>query len=614
MLFFDAWLIVLVIFLSFYLRLGYWYFPQSNLIYLILISPIIAIPIFIKFGLYRSIIRFLGFKALWIIVNAVTLYSLVWGILLFIIPFEGIFPRSVIIINWFLSLLFVGGLRIVAHWILTKERGLKDRRQLGINCKKVIIYGAGDAGMQLTSALVLSHEYNPIGFIDDSKELQGNVIAGLNIYSANEISNLINKYNVDEILVAIPSASRARQLEIVSKLELFRVTVRMLPGVAELAEGKVSVGDLRIVSIQDLLGRPKVFPNKQLLDKNILGKVVLVTGAGGSIGSEICRQIVRLKPKALILYEISEFALYTIEKELSKINNYSIDVYPLLGSILNKARLLSVLKKFRVNTIYHAAAYKHVPIVELNITEGVDNNIFGTLNCVKASIEYNIETFVLISSDKAVRPTNTMGATKRVAELILQAMASKQSVTKFSMVRFGNVLDSSGSVIPLFKQQIKEGGPITVTDINISRYFMLIPEAVELVIQAGAMSSGGDVFVLDMGEPVKIKELAEKLVRLSGLKVKDKINPDGDIEIKYIGLRPGEKLFEELLLGDNVSNTDNSKIMRAEEDMIAWDKLELILEELINAVNDNDNEKLQELLKKLVPDFNPQFKIKDSLD
>ena len=387
----------------------------------------------------------------------------------------------------------------------------------------------------------------------------------------------------------------------------------MLPGVAELAEGKVSIGDLREVSIKDLLGRDVVDANKELLGKNITNKTVVVTGAGGSIGSELCRQIVFLKPKALILYEMSELALYTIEKEISNIGIHSLDIYPVLGSVNNKARLSNVFKRFDVDTIYHAAAYKHVPMVEFNNTEGVDNNIFGTLNCAQAAIESGVETFVLISTDKAVRPTNTMGATKRSAELILQALSAKQSGTKFTMVRFGNVLGSSGSVIPLFRQQIKDGGPVTVTDENMVRYFMMIPEAVELVIQAGAMGTGGDVFVLDMGKPVRIDDLAKKMIRLSGLEVKDESNPDGDIEIKYTGLRPGEKLYEELLIGDNVSDTDNPLIMRAQEDMLAWDDLEPILNDLQIAITGCDQKKLRELLIQIVPGFKPQCEITDVL-
>ena len=608
----DYILLVLVSLLAFSIRLGYWYFPQDDLIWVIFGAPVIASIIFVRFGLYRAVIRYIGFKALWAIVQAVSLYALAWGIIGFMVAVEGI-PRSVILINWILSLLAIGGLRVVARWLLTREGGLKSGTQSSGACKKVLVYGAGDAGIQLVSALSHSSEYNPVGFIDDSNELQGNQIRGLNIYSINSVESVINKLKVDEVLIAMPSASRTKRLDIINTLEPYPVLVRMLPGVAELAEGKISIGDLREVSIKDLLGRESVEANKDLLGKNITNKVVVVTGAGGSIGSELCRQIVFLKPKALILYEMSELALYSIEKELSNIGIYSIDIYPILGSVNNKTRMTNVFKRFGVDTIYHAAAYKHVPMVEFNNTEGVDNNIFGTLNCAQVAIDVGVETFVLISTDKAVRPTNTMGATKRSAELVLQALAAKQSATKFTMVRFGNVLGSSGSVIPLFKQQIKAGGPVTVTDVNMIRYFMTIPESVELVIQAGAMGLGGDVFVLDMGKPVKIDDLAKKMIRLSGLEVKDDAHPEGDIEITYTGLRPGEKLYEELLIGDNVSHTDNPLIMRAREELLTWDELEPILNNLQTAIQDCDQHKLRELLIELVPGFKPQCEISDIL-
>ena len=387
--------------------------------------------------------------------------------------------------------------------------------------------------------------------------------------------------------------------------------MRTVPGLTDIAQGKVKIDDLLQVSIKDLLGRKSVEPNESLLGKNITNKTVVVTGAGGSIGSELCRQITLLKPKALILFEINELALYSIDKELNTLHSHSFEIYPILGSVNNKNRLKNLFNRFDVDTVYHAAAYKHVPMVELNNTEGVYNNIFGTLNCASAAIDSGVKNFVLISTDKAVRPTNTMGATKRVAELILQSLSVKQNVTKFSMVRFGNVLNSSGSVIPLFKKQIIEGGPVTVTDKKIIRYFMTVTEAVELTIQAGAMATGGDVFVLDMGKPVKIQELAEKMIRLSGLKVKDEINPDGDIEIKYTGLRPGEKLYEELLIGDNVTKTDNPLIMRAKEEMTTWDDLKNMLDELHNLNDGFDHENLRKILIKIVPAFNPQTEIND---
>ena len=621
MLLVDSMLLVSILLASFSIRLGYWYFPQDDLIWVVLGAPVVASIIFVRFGLYRAVIRYIGFKALWTVVQAVSLYALVWGVIGFMVAVDGI-PRSVILINWMLSLLAIGGVRIAARFLLSNnvkfsifnfEFNGNGNGNGNSNERRVLVYGAGDAGVQLIGALAHSDEYHPVGLIDDSKELQGRYISGLSVYSVDAIEKLIIKLKVDEILIAMPSASRAKRLAIISTLEPYPVHVRMLPGVAELAQGKVSVGDLREVSIKDLLGRDLVEANKDLLGKNITDKVVVVTGAGGSIGSELCRQIVFLEPKVLILFEMSELALYTIEKELSNIGIYSLDIYPILGSVNNKARLDNVFKQFDVDTIYHAAAYKHVPMVEFNNTEGVNNNIFGTLNCAQAAIDANVETFVLISTDKAVRPTNTMGATKRSAELVLQALSANQTGTKFSMVRFGNVLGSSGSVIPLFKQQIKAGGPITVTDKDIIRYFMTISEAVELVIQAGAMGTGGDVFVLDMGEPVRIHDLAVKMIHLSGLEVKDESHPDGDIEIKYTGLRAGEKLYEELLIGDNVSETDNPLIMRAQEEMLAWDELKLVLDELNGAIESCDHEKLRKLLIKIVPDFKPQCEISDIL-
>lgn len=619
MLFADSVALVLILLASFSIRLGYWYYPESDLVWVIFGAPVVASIIFVRFGLYRAVIRYIGFKALWAIVQAVSLYALVWGAIGFMVATDGI-PRSVILINWVLSLLAIGGVRIFARALLSENTNFKflmfnfelNGKSQG-DKKRVLVYGAGDAGVQLVSALSHSSEYNPVGFVDDLKELQGNQITGLNVYSIDAIEGVISKLRVDEVLIAMPSASRTKRLDIINILESYPVLVRMLPGVAELAEGKVSIGDLREVSIKDLLGRELVEANKDLLGKNITNKVVVVTGSGGSIGSELCRQIVLLKPKALILYEMSELALYSIDKELSNIGMHSLDIYPILGSVNNKTRLSNVFKRFGVDTIYHAAAYKHVPMVEFNNAEGVDNNIFGTLNCAQAAIDTGVKTFVLISTDKAVRPTNTMGATKRSAELVLQALSAKQSDTKFTMVRFGNVLGSSGSVIPLFKQQIKVGGPVTVTDVNMVRYFMTIPEAVELVIQAGAMGLGGDVFVLDMGKPVRIDDLAKKMIRLSGLEVKDESNPDGDIEIKYTGLRPGEKLYEELLIGDNVSETDNPLIMRAQEEMLAWDELEPILNDLQIAITNCDQKKLRELLIQIVPGFKPQCEITDVL-
>ena len=627
----DFILLIVILFLSYSIRLDYWYYPTDDTIRLILLAPIIGVPIFAKLGLYQSVIRYIDLKALWSLVQAVSLYALIWSVVGFLMQADilkergfdvGTIPRSVIIINWLLAIFVIGGIRISARFILSENIKLsifnyefKDKKNNVESGKsRVLIYGAGRAGVQLSLALTNSSQFYPVGFIDDNKELQGNSISGLNVYSVNDIEDLINTLKVQEVLIAIPSASRSDRFSIIDKLERYPVVVRMLPGLTDIAQGKVKIDDLLQVSIKDLLGRESVDPNESLLGKNITDKTVIVTGAGGSIGSELCRQIVLLKPKTLILFEINELALYSIDKELNQINNeYSLNIYPMLGSVNNKDRLKNIFKNFEVDTIYHAAAYKHVPMVEFNNAEGVDNNIFGTFNCATAAIDSGVKNFVLISTDKAVRPTNTMGATKRVAELILQAFSVKQNTTTFSMVRFGNVLGSSGSVIPLFKKQIIDGGPVTVTDKEIIRYFMTVTEAVELTIQAGAMSTGGDVFVLDMGKPVKIKELAEKLIRLSGLKVRDETHPNGDIEIKYTGLRAGEKLYEELLIGDNVSKTENSLIMRAKEDMLSWEELKLILDKLFLANDSYDLKTVRELLIELVPGFVPESKISDIL-
>ena len=602
----DSVFLICAVLLSFSLILNDWHWPENiNSLIVIFSAPIVAIPVFLKFGLYQVIIRSIGFKSIWIIVKSISLYVFIWGVFWLTVASENI-TYSIILINWMLSLLFISGSRVFIRWLI-----LKNKRSL--KCKNVIIYGAGSAGKQLLVTLVHSDKYNPVSFIDDNSEMYKCFIDGLKVFSLDDLEYLIDDNNVTAVLLAMPSISHIRHNEIISLLESYSVSVLSLPDVSELKECRVKITDLHEISIKDLLGRDFVTANKELLSLNILGKVVMVTGAGGSIGSELCRQILLLKPKVLILYELNEFALYVIDKELLDLGIVDIEVLSILGSINNTKRLSRIFKKFGVQTIYHAAAYKHVPMVEFNNSEGVSNNIFGTLNCAKTAISERVENFVLISTDKAVRPTNTMGATKRFAEMILQALSKEQNKTRFTMVRFGNVLDSSGSVIPLFKKQIKEGGPITVTDAEIIRYFMTIPEAVELVIQAGAMGKGGDVFVLDMGKPIRISDLARKMIHLSGLQVKDNSNPNGDIEIKYIGLRPGEKLYEELLIGDTALDTDNPMIMRAQEDMLTWNDLRLILDDLKVTIDNDDQKELRKLLIKAVPEFKPQCEIKDLL-
>jgi FlaA1/EpsC-like NDP-sugar epimerase len=607
MLFFDFFAVIGSLFAAFSIRLGYFYYPtgDNNLLLLMIASPILALPIFASFGMYREVIRYVGFNALWHINQAATLYAILWGLVSFMIDVEGI-PRSVILINWLVVIIVIGSSRFFARWLLSESiinSGLFQKTD-------VVIYGAGSAGRQLSTALKESGDYRPVAFIDDASEVYHHSINGLVVYSQDDLVDLIKKYNIKEVLLAIPTLTRNRRNEIINSLAPFPLIVRSLPSVSELAQGKVKVNDLLEIDLRDLLGREPVKPNPLLLKTNIFKKVVLVTGAGGSIGSELCRQIVSLQPKRLVLYDISESSLYEIEQELLNIGAANVEILPVIGSVLDKNRMEYICNYYVVKTIYHAAAYKHVPLVEFNQSQGVLNNSIGTMMAAKAAISSNVETFVLISTDKAVRPTNVMGASKRVAELILQALDSEYHDTCFTMVRFGNVLDSSGSVIPLFKKQIEAGGPVTVTHSNIVRYFMTIPEAVELVIQAGAMSRGGEVFVLDMGEPIRIYDLAVKMIQLSGLVLRDEKNPKGDIEIKCTGLRPGEKLYEELLLNGKFSPTENKLIKRAEEDMIDWDQLEPMLtkiEEASTNINKfSDNERIYESLKQVVSQFNPQ--------
>jgi FlaA1/EpsC-like NDP-sugar epimerase len=609
MLFFDALLIIAILIASFSMRLGDFFWPQNEFQYLVFFAPLIAIPIFIKFGLYRAIVRYIGFKALWVIVQAVSLYALVWGVLVLLSGVQGV-PRSVILINWTLGMLLIGGSRIIGRWWFSDKK-IDSVNKLDSR-KNVLVYGAGSAGIQLATALTYSQELNPVAFIDDEITLSNHQIMGLKVYSSSNLKELVSSMKIQEVLLAIPSASRERRNEIINNLAPNPVLVRTVPGISELAQGKLKIDDLNIVSINDLLGRDPVPPNHDYLRSDIADKVVMITGAGGSIGSELCRQIIELNPKIVVLFEQNEFALYSLEQELIS-KAFNTEIIPILGSVLDSKQIERVCKKFEVKTIYHAAAYKHVPMIELNNFSGIENNIFGTLSCAEAAVKSNVRTFVLISTDKAVRPTNIMGATKRLSEMILQSLSKKHSgkKTNFAMVRFGNVLDSSGSVIPLFKKQIKSHGPVTVTDPEIIRYFMTIPEAAQLVIQAGSMSKGGDVFVLDMGEPVKILDLAKKMIHLSGLSVKDINNPNGDIEILFTGLRPGEKLYEELLIGGNVLETEHKLIMRANEEMLPWPELEPILKKLKNCIEHNDYEGARKTLIQAVPEYLPEENISD---
>jgi FlaA1/EpsC-like NDP-sugar epimerase len=615
----DVFLSVVALWAAFSLRLGEWYSPSGSQWLLFLINPLIAVPIFVRLGLYHAIIRYIGGQVLWVISQAVTASSFAFALLVFYGNI-AVIPKTVPIINWLILLLLVGGSRFIARWWIADAYARKGG-DIAKDCfsKKVIIYGAGNAGMQLVSALICARELKPVAFIDDDKHLHRKKVHGLRIYPMSSLAYLVERYDVTDLLLAIPSATRGRRKDIIRLLEPYPVHVRTIPRMTDIAQGKIKFDELQEIDISDLLSRDSVEPDQQLLHANITQKVVMVTGAGGTIGSELCRQIITLKPSKLILLELNEFALYSDQKELNhKLSLSDIDhqfeIIPLLGSVSDSPRVNKICKTFRVQTIYHAAAYKHVPLVEQNPTEAIKNNIYGTLTIAQAAIKNDVETFVLISTDKAVRPTNTMGATKRFAELILQALSLKNDHrTRFTMVRFGNVLGSSGSVIPLFREQIARGGPVTVTDARILRYFMTITEAAQLVLQAGAMGQGGDVFVLDMGEPIRIIDLAKRMIHLSGLEIKDDTHPNGEIEISFTGLRPGEKLFEELLIGNNISETAHCRIMRAEEEIIPLYQLNQQLDQLKQAINDGDLNLMRQILTQSISGFIPQCEVSDFL-
>jgi UDP-N-acetylglucosamine 4,6-dehydratase len=624
MVFTDVVIVLASLWLSFVLRLGQAsYFPESPLLWVFAIAPVLAIPIFIRFGLYRAIVRYIGFRALWVVVKAVSLYVLIWGLCLLLSGVEGV-PRSVIVIHWMMAVLWVGSSRMIARWYFSSEK-IHNPYTSGVGSethqKHVVIYGAGAAGVQLATALFFSPRFRPVAFIDDNASLRGHQVNGLRVHPFSHLSRLIEKMGITDVLLALPSTSRIRRKEIISLLEPYPLHVRTLPSMDKLAEGDITIEDIREVEVADLLGRDAVEPNQSLFSANIREKVVMVTGAGGSIGSELCRQIIKSQPTRLVLFEQSEYALYAITQEMNAQLHHNVQseeklrvpVVPILGSILDQSRVEQVCRTFGVDTIYHAAAYKHVPMVEMNPLAGVYNNVIGTYRLALAAVACSVQSVVLISTDKAVRPTNTMGASKRFAELILQAFSQDSATDKpcFSMVRFGNVLGSSGSVVPLFRKQIRQGGPVTVTDPKIIRYFMTIPEAAQLVIQAGAMAEGGDVFVLDMGEPVRILELARRMIRLSALEVLDEDNPKGDIEIVFTGLRPGEKLYEELLIGAETLPTDHARIMRAREKILPMDQLKTYIHTVTKLIDNKDPEGLREVLQQVVEEFEPQCGVED---
>lgn len=576
----------------------------QNWLYFAFLVPL-SIIFYIKLGVYRSYQRFFGAKSILVTLLAITLsfLSLVVAGLYF---GQAVSPLVAFLYFVFLSLL-TGATRIALRLFYSLVASASK--------KQVLIYGAGEAGRQLAKSLVSSPEYHVVGFLDDDEALQNYYFDGLKVHSASSLSQLIEKYHVERVLLAMPSAPRGVKKRILERLEQYPVKVKTIPGVVDLVEGDAQISEVKDVEIEDLLGRDPVPPKQDLFEANIKGKVVFVSGAGGSIGSELCRQIIKNKPASLLLFEISEYALYAIEGELNetiKRENLGIKLFPFLGSVQDRTLLDAIFTTYQVDTVYHAAAYKHVPLVEYNVAQGVNNNIFGTKALAESAIAHKVSTFVLISTDKAVRPTNFMGTTKRMAELVLQALAAEQTDTRFCMVRFGNVLGSSGSVIPLFRRQIEAGGPVTVTHRDITRYFMTIPEAAQLVIQAGAMGKGGDVFVLDMGESVRIFDLAKRLIRLSGLEIKSDDNPDGDIEIKCTGLRPGEKLYEELLIGDNVIPTSHERIMSALETRLSLKELEVVLNNLKKAVKANNAEHIRQILQKAPTGYAPSSDIVDN--
>lgn len=571
----------------------------------VVITTAVSVLVFVKLGLYRAVVRYMGPEVLMAVLKGVSASSFV--LLLTVTLVAKRTPHSTVFFYWSLSFLAVLSIRFMVRQLIeTHTRKNKQR---------VIIYGAGKTGYQLLSALNHGIDYEVVAMIDDDKRLQSSIFHGVPIYNPLELAALCKRHNVNQILLAVPSADRSRRREILEQLEHLQIKVRTVPNLRELITGTSSVNQLQDIDIEDLLGRESVPAQEKLLTACINEKIVMVTGAGGSIGSELCRQIIRLNANTLILFEVCEFMLYRVEQELQQIKPSSSNtkIIALLGDVKEAEKISATIRAFKVDTIYHAAAYKHVPLVEHNIIEGVKNNIFGTLTVAKAALDNAVETFVLISTDKAVRPTNIMGATKRVAELILQAYATKNSNTTFCMVRFGNVLGSSGSVVPLFCEQIKRGGPVTVTHEDIIRYFMTIPEAAQLVIQAGTLAKGGDVFLLDMGEPVKITELAKKMIRLSGLTPKEINSSTGDIEIQYTGLRPGEKLYEELLIDESCHATQHPRILRAEESYLTKEKLKLFLAEIDSACKEMDCEKLQQMLTANNLGYAPNCEMSDLL-
>lgn len=599
---YDTFALAFAFYLSISLRLG-----RTDIdmglpeIATLLATIVVSIAVFARLGLYRAILRFMAHQALISVALGVIASSAALAASSFFL--HASVPRSVPIIYAFAALFFVGTPRLLVRSVV-----LMLKTESAEGKEKVIIYGAGHSGFQLASELQGSR-YKVVGFVDDNPRLHGTLLRGLVVRSPEYLREMTKPRRVKHILLALGNAPRSRRSAIVNRLESLEISIKTIPAMGDILSGKSKIEDIKDVEVEDLLGRDPVAPDQALMGACITGKNVLVTGAGGSIGAELCRQILKQAPRKLVLFEISEFNLYTLEHELGSEllkQTQATELIPIIGSIQNRAHFEDILATFDVHTVYHAAAYKHVPLIEHNLVEGVKNNVFGTWHCAEAAIATGVESFVLVSTDKAVRPTNVMGTTKRIAELVLQALAQRQAGTRFTMVRFGNVLGSSGSVVPLFRKQIKNGGPVTVTHPDIIRYFMTIPEAAELVIQAGSMGQGGDVFVLDMGEPVKIVDLAKRMIHLSGLTQRDEEHPQGDIAIEFTGLRPGEKLFEELLIGEDVSGTDHPRILRAEENALDWDSTSVLLGDLNDACDRFACDKVRMLLLEAPTDYVPE--------
>jgi FlaA1/EpsC-like NDP-sugar epimerase len=608
----DAFILGLALWLSLTLLGQNFIEEQSTAYFYIVIADTVSILVFIRIGLYRAIVLYMGLQSALLQLQAVTIATCLLAVALL---FAGILQSigySVLGIYWMITLLLVGGTRFFAK--LAMQSLIQNFRPK----EPVIIYGAGSSGMQLVAALQNGDQYLPVAFVDDSRHIIGSTVHGIRVYSPNSLYELIEANSVRQILLAVPSATHAERKEILNRLEHLPVRVKTVPDLFDTVSGRAGVDEIRDIEIEDLLGRDIVPPNPELLEACIIGQSVMVTGAAGSIGSELCRQIVLMKPTRMILLDSFEFGLYEIESELQetllRIDGIEqVELIALLGNVCNKLQMENVIKTYKVDTVYHVAAYKQVPMVEKNIVEGVQNNIFGTLITAEAAEKFQVKNFVLISTDKAVRPTNIMGATKRFAEQVLQALAARNKVTKFSMVRFGNVLGSSGSVVPLFRKQITMGGPVTVTHPEVTRYFMTVQEAAQLVIQAGSMAKGGDVFVLDMHEPIRIVDLAKKMIHLMGYDIKDENSYRGDIAIEYSGLRPGEKLYEELLIGESVTGTEHPKIMRAEEESLDWDTLQPLIGKLSKACKLLDLSAIRQILVEAVAGFEPREDATDPL-